>query len=76
MVILECELMIRNNLFLILILFTLFACNNDKDAVFDVPVEFVSLSFDAVPGGAVMRYQLPDNADIFGVRVRYLGIVV
>lgn len=73
MVILECELMIRNNLFLILILFTLFACNNDKDAVFDVPVEFVSLSFDAVPGGTVMRYQLPDNADIFGVRVRYLN---
>lgn len=63
--------MIRKILFLLLVLSGLSACKNDDNAGFDVPVEFVSLRFDAVPGGAVMRYKLPDNTDIFGVRVRY-----
>lgn len=36
-----------------------------------MPVEFRKVAFDPVPGGAVMRYRLPDNMDIFGVRARY-----
>lgn len=47
------------------------ACEDDNESVFDVPVEFRKISFDPVPGGAVMRYRLPDNMDIFGVRARY-----
>ena len=55
----------------IFLLGCLSACKDDDNEGFDVPVEFTALSFDAVPGGAVMRYKLPDNEDIFGVRVRY-----
>lgn len=55
----------------IFLLGCLSACNDDDNYGFDVPVEFTSLSFDAIPGGAVMRYVLSDNKDIFGVRVRY-----
>ncbi len=55
----------------IFLLGCLSACKDDDNEGFDVPVEFAALSFDAVPGGAVMRYKLSDNTDIFGVRVRY-----
>lgn len=61
----------RKILFLLLVLSGLAACKDDDNVGFDVPVEFTSLHFEAMPGGAVMRYRLPDNTDIFGVRVRY-----
>ena len=63
--------MIRRILFLLPLLFIFFACSDDDKVGFDVPVEFRKLSFDPVPGGAVMRYRLPDNMEIFGVRARY-----
>ena len=63
--------MMRKILFLLLVLSGFIACKDDDEIGFDVPVEFRNISFDAVPGGAVMRYKLPDNTDIFGVRVRY-----
>lgn len=47
------------------------SCEDDDKIGFDVPVEFRKVSFEAVPGGAMMRYRLPDNMDIFGVRARY-----
>lgn len=48
------------------------ACKDDEETSFDVPVEFKHpLAFREIPGGAVMKYYLPDNAGIFGVRVRY-----
>lgn len=46
------------------------ACNDD-DIKFDVPVEFQKITFEPRPGGALMRYKLPDNLDVFGVRARY-----
>ena len=50
----------------------LFACNDEEEVSFDVPVEFrKELSFRPIPGGSVMNYYLPRNSDIFGVRVRY-----
>lgn len=63
--------MIRKLLFLLLVLFICFACSDDEKVGFDVPVEFQKISFEPVPGGAVMRYILPDNLEIFGVRARY-----
>ena len=63
--------MIKKIIFLTLIGFGFFACNDDDDIGFDVPVEFRTVSFDPVPGGAVMRYKLPDDLSIFGVRARY-----
>lgn len=47
------------------------ACSKDDEIDFDIPVEFRQISFEPVPGGAVMRYKLPVRSDIFGVRVRY-----
>ncbi len=66
--------MIRKILFLLPILFVFVACKDDDGSGFDVPVEFRNISFDPVPGGAVMRYKLPDNMDIFGVRARYKDV--
>ncbi len=63
--------MIRKLIFLILIGISFFACKDDDEISFDVPVEFQTISFKPVPGGAVMHYKLPDNLEIFGVRARY-----
>lgn len=64
--------MIRKTLFLFVTLACLWACNDDDEIGFDVPVEFrKELSFTPIPGGAIMKYYLPDNSDIFGVRVTY-----
>ena len=63
--------MIRKILFLLPVLFVFFACKDDDENGFDVPVEFRKISFEPVPGGAVMRYRLPDDMNIFGVRARY-----
>lgn len=63
--------MIRRILFLLPLFFIFFACSDDDKVGFDVPVGFRKISFEPVPGGAVMRYRLPDNMDIFGVRARY-----
>ena len=63
--------MTQKILFFLLILVAFVACKDDDENCFDVPVEFRKISFDPVPGGAVMRYKLPDNMNIFGVRARY-----
>ena len=49
----------------------LFACNDDDEIGFDVPTEFRDIQFEPLPGGALMRYYLPDESEIFGVQVRY-----
>ena len=61
----------RKILFLLLAFFGFMGCSDDEDVGFDVPVEFRKISFEPVPGGAVMRYRLPDNMDIFGIRACY-----
>lgn len=48
------------------------ACK-DETAVFDVPVPEESLRFEAVSGGAVMRYTWPKNSDATAICVRYLN---
>ncbi|WP_222621126.1 DUF4959 domain-containing protein [Butyricimonas hominis] len=63
--------MIQRILFLLPVLFLFFACSDDDEVGFDVPVEFRKISFDPIPGGAVMRYRLSDNMDIFRIRARY-----
>ena len=65
-------MMIRKILLLAAVGVGLFACKDDEEIGFDVPVEFrKELSFRPIPGGSVMNYYLPRNSDIFGVRVRY-----
>ncbi len=63
--------MIRRLLLLMLVGIGFFACKEDDELVFDVPTEFRDVTFEPTAGGAVMRYFLPNNTDIFGVRVRY-----
>lgn len=65
------HIMIRNLLFAILAVSCLAACNDDDELRFEVPTEFREIKFEPIPGGAVMRYYLPDDKDIFGVQVRY-----
>ena len=60
-------------LFLIIVLGTFLACQDDENVLLNVPTEFKQISFDPVPGGAVMRYYLPDDTEIFGVQVEYLN---
>ena len=62
--------MIRKFLLIAIIFCGIWACQDEK-AVFDVPVEFQRISFEARPGGALMRYKLPDDLDIYRVRARY-----
>lgn len=48
----------------------LWACDDDFGG-FNVPTEFRNILFEPTEGGAIMRYYLPSDMDIFGVRVRY-----
>ena len=59
----------RNILFIFL-LAAFFGCNEDK-TVFYASVPMESISFEPVQGGAIMHYSLPDNSDIFAIKVRY-----
>ena len=63
--------MLRKLLFLVLFGGGFFACKDDDEIRFEVPTEFRKIHFDAMPGGAVMHYYLPNETEIFGVLVRY-----
>ena len=47
--------MIRKILFLLVLFSGFFACKEDEDLSFNVPVEFRTLAFQPVPGGAMMK---------------------
>lgn len=64
--------MIRKLLLLAAVGVGLFACQDDEMG-FDVATEFQQLNFRPAPGGAVMSYYLPENLDIFGVRIDYIN---
>ena len=53
--------MIKRILFFFLVIAGIVSCKDDDNIGFDVPVEFPSISFKPVPGGAVMHYVLPDR---------------
>lgn len=64
--------MMRKLLFLTIAFVGLWACQDDDESGFDVPVEFrKALEFQPIAGGATMKYYLPSNKDIYGVKVRY-----
>lgn len=62
--------MMKNTILICLLMFGLFACNDD-DSVFSVDVPEAAFRFEAVPGGAMMRYKLPNDSDIFAMNIRY-----
>lgn len=61
-------------LFILLLLGALGACKNDS-VYFDASIPAENLSFTPMPGGAVMHYKLPSNADILYIRVRYKDVM-
>ena len=63
--------MIRKILCFLSVLVAFVACKDDDEVGFDVPVEFRKISFEPIPGGAVMRYKLHEGMDVFGVRATY-----
>ena len=63
--------MIRRILFVLLMFGGLLACRDDEPIGFDVATEFRDLVFEPMAGGAVMKYYLPEDQEIYGVRVRY-----
>lgn len=56
---------------LILFLWGALAACEDDAAVFETPVPAEGITFAPRSGGAVMRYTLPKNTDIYAIRVRY-----
>ena len=56
---------------ILLILGALQSCSEDNAAVFEVVMPHEGLSFNAVAGGAVMHYRLPEGKDVMSIRVRY-----
>ena len=56
---------------LLFLLVSLFACNDDDNAGFELSMEELKVSFEPVAGGAMMKYTLPDNDEVFGMNVRY-----
>ena len=60
----------KNTILILLLIFGLFACE-DNDSYFDASIPQENVSFEAIPGGAIMRYTLPENTDIFAVRAEY-----
>lgn len=65
--------MIKRILLAILAVSYLGACDNNEDIRFEVPTEFREIKFEPIPGGALMRYYLPNEKDIYGVQVRYVN---
>lgn len=62
--------MMKNSIWLLLLIFSLYACNDD-DSVFEPSTEGLSIRFTPVAGGAMMHYSLPKNKDIFAMNIRY-----
>lgn len=51
--------------------FILFSCGDKDEMIFDGEISKDAISFEAVPGGALLRYSLPDNPDIFAIQAKY-----
>ena len=61
----------KYTLFLTIILVALFACQDD-DSYFDVtPSKELIRSITPLPGGAVIRYRLPEDNRVYAMNVRY-----
>ena len=60
----------KNILLLLLLTCGMLACKDDG-AVFDASIPRENIKFESIPGGAIMRYVLPEDTDIFAVRAEY-----
>lgn len=55
---------------LLFLLLSFFACN-DNESFFEVSTDDLKLDYKSVPGGAMLKYSLPNNGDIFSMNIRY-----
>lgn len=55
---------------LIFLLLSLFACN-ENDSPFELSTDGLNLQYRPVAGGAMLKYSLPNNRDIFAMNIRY-----
>lgn len=60
-----------NKYICLLYMFVLFWACNDDESMFNVEIAQENISFKAIPGGAVMYYELPSDLDVMAIRVRY-----
>ena len=60
----------KNILLWLLLTCGMLACKDDG-AVFDASIPRENIKFESIPGGAIMRYVLPEDTDIFAVRAEY-----
>ena len=63
----------KNMILILLLASGLFACKDDDSIGFDIPVsDRIIRAVEPRPGGALIRYDLPDNSDVFALNVRYV----
>lgn len=55
---------------LIFLLLSFFACN-DEDTFFKASTDGLKLDYRSVPGGAMLKYTLPNDRNIFSMNIRY-----
>ncbi len=62
----------KNTILILLLVFGLFACKDNETVGFDIPVsDKIIRVVEPRPGGALIRYDLPDDSDVFALNVRY-----
>lgn len=60
------------NIWLIMCLLVLGACNEDQEIGLDVSVPEENITFTPVSGGAVMHYKIPENTEIYTIQASYM----
>lgn len=62
----------KNTILIWIMLLGIWGCSNDDDSSFDTSLPRENISFKAIPGGAIMYYNLAGNKEVFSVRAKYM----
>ena len=62
--------MVNHKLFLLILLLGFLSCEDDN-ASFETMMQKENIRFQAMPGGAMMYYKLPSDANVFAINARY-----
>ncbi|WP_176555014.1 DUF4959 domain-containing protein [Butyricimonas sp. Marseille-P3923] len=65
----------RNILLIPLFILSLWGCTDEEDGSFGTSVSGDRITFKAVPGGAIMYYDLKGHKDIFSIRAMYTDVL-
>lgn len=60
----------KNAIWILVVLLGIWGCDDD-DSVFNSSIPRENISFKAVPGGAIMYYNLKGSKDVFSIRAQY-----